>query len=353
MKKRLKPTMRLIPCLLSSLMFIQGCSASTDGKVDSFKYGIINTEYDDKPSEVVLYDENGTYISKHKTNYNGVILGSFMEHPITVGDKVYVTDPTNGNFANEHILELDKHTMKFKEVKNNRDVGPTAFTVDEGFAYMADSGPEGTALVKIDLETNEEINYIEFEGATDHITHDQNHLYLFSSNFDKPESTVGYVYIMDKEDLSIKDKIVVDDISYSNDMKLINEDLYFLKSSNGSDSASNELLKLNVTSKKVEKIIMPFEDLFYIHHEGDFLYIVQDNNQRDQLDNKVAKYNLKTNEIQEFKTELKNDASYVKDHKFITSDGVKIQIYNVDTFKKESEFTLKDTGKFFTTFFIN
>ncbi|MFZ3589600.1 YncE family protein [Bacillus sp. DJP31] len=353
MKKLSKTNMCLGICLLSTIIFLQGCSILTKDKIDPFKYGIINTEYDDEPSEVVLYDVNGNYISKHKTKYNGVILGSFMEHPITVGDKVYVTDPTNGNFANEHILELDKHTMKFKKIENDRKIGPTTFAVDKGFAYMADSGPQGTALVKINIETKEEINYIEFDGATDHIINYKNNLYLFSSNFDNQEISTGYVYIIDKEDLSIKDTIIVDDISYSNDMEIINDDLYILKSSNGLDTRSNELLKINIKSKKIEKIIMPFENLFYIHHEDDFLYIVQDNNQRDQLDNKVAKYNLKTKEVQEFTTEFKNDASYVKDHKFITSDGIKIQIYKVDTFEKESEFTLKDTGKFFTTFFIN
>ncbi len=331
---------------------MQGCTSEETDNLINYKYATIHTDmFED--SEIYLYDEDGIFLSKKNINYSGITYSAFMESPISINNKIYFANPQSGYRTNTFILELDKRTLKFNEISNERKIPPTVWTVDEEFAYMAGGSIDYSEIVKINIATGEEIAYKTYDGQTPFILENDDTLYLLTINYTNQNDTYGNINIINKKDLSIIDTIKIDDITFSNDMIIIDNTLYLLKMYDGNDMLSNELIKIDLETKEVEQISMPFNTLKNMHIYKDNIYITQGDTNNEPTSRKIAKYNLNGSEIEVFTTEIENYVSYIYEDRFITSDGEIIQIYNIDTFQKENEFILKQTNINFVSFFVN
>lgn len=338
--------------MLLLIIFLQGCSLGTQKNVEEYKYAVIHTDLFNK-ADIHLYNEDGKYLSKIRTKYTGITLGAFMKKPVSKKNKIYMANPLSGNRSNTFILEMDKVDFHIKEISNKSKVAPTVWAVDEKFAYMSGGPLDHCTLTKTDLSTGKQVKNTEINGEAIHMVEDTDKLYLLTFIHSDPGDVYGNINVINKKDLSLIETIKVDDIVYSTDMQLVESDLFLVKTQDGKDRDSNEIIKINLENKKIEKIVLPFKTLNDIHLYKDNIFVTQGNSQREPTEKKIAKYNLKTSEIDTFTIEIENLVSYIHEDKFITSDGRKIIVYDLNSFKKEKEFKLEKSQLNFATFFIN
>lgn len=337
--------------LLFLVTYLQGCSQKEVKSMEKYAYGAVYTDMFNK-SEVHLYDKNGKFLYKQSTPFKGITMGAFMEDSITLNNKIYYTNPLSDNDSNDFILEFDKKNLKVKKIANGKKVAPTVWTVDEEFAYMAGGPLEQSDITKTNISTGNQIAHVEIEGQAIHMLEGSNALYLLAIIHTNPNDIYGMINVLNKEDLSEVDTIKIDNLMFSSSMKLLDNDLYLVKTSDGMDNASNELIKVKVQDKSVENITLPINNLNDIHIHEDAIYITQGNIRREPSEKKVAKYNLDSGEIDVFTTEIENSVSYIHEDKFVTSDGNEVQIYNLNDFKKEEDFAWEKSDKYFASFFI-
>ncbi|KPB05716.1 hypothetical protein [Bacillus sp. CHD6a] len=338
--------------LLFLLIIMQGCSQKETVSLEEYTYGAVYTDMFNK-SEVHLYDKDGKFLNKQSTPYKGITMGAFMENSITLNNKVYYTNPLSDNDTNDFILELDKKSMEVKKVANGKKVAPTVWTVDEEFAYMAGGPLEQSDITKTNISSGDPIAHKEIEGQAIHMLDDSDVLYLLTIIHSDPNDIHGIINVLSKEDLSVEDTVKIDNLMFSSGMKLLDNNLYLLKTSDGMDNSSSELIKVNVQDSTVENITLPINNLNDIHIHEKTIYITQGNIRREPSEKKIAKYSLDSNEIEIFSTEIENSVSYIHENKFITSDGNQVQIYTLKDFQKEEDFQWKKSDKYFASFFIN
>jgi len=339
-------------CLLSSMIFLQGCFSTETKNIEDYKYAVIYTNMFEK-AVIHLYNEKGKFLSKHKTKYRGMPLGAFMERPIHMNNKVYYANPQSKYNTNEFILELNKNNLQIKEIPNEEKIAPTVWTVDKEFAYMSGGDLTSSDLAKTNIATGKQVASTELKGQAIHMIEHSDKLYVLTFIHSNPDDIYGIINVINKKDLSLIETIKIDDMMYSSDMELVDNDLFLVKTSDGKDNQSNELIKINLMNKKIEKITLPFKSLSDMHVHKDHIFITQGDMQREPTEKKIAKLHLNSSKIDVFTTEIENYVSYIHEDQFITSDGTKIQIYNLDNFKKEKEFKLEGDESLFTSFFIN
>ncbi|WP_226681971.1 hypothetical protein [Sutcliffiella horikoshii] len=338
--------------LLFVFILLQGCSQKETVSMEKYVYGAVYTDMFNK-SEVHLYDKDGKYLDKQSTPFKGITMGAFMENSINLNNKVYYTNPLSDNDTNDYILELDTKSMEIKKIANGKIVAPTVWTVDEEFAYMAGGPLEQSDITKTKISSGDQIAHKEIEGQAIHMLEGSNVLYLLTIIHSDPNEIHGMINILNKEDLSVEGTVKIDNLMFSSSMKLQDNNLYLLKTSDGMDNTSNELIKVNVQEGIVENITLPINNLNDIHIHENTIYITQGNIRREPSEKKIAKYSLDSGEIEVFTTEIENSVSYIHEDKFITSDGNKVQIYNLKDFQKEKDFQWEKSDKYFASFFIN
>lgn len=335
--------------LLVILMAFTACGQAED---KNYTYAVLSSNGVHYNTSIDLYDNEGEFLSSKEIKYKGVTYGAFMDKCKELDGYVYYANPISEKHTNNFILQFDKNNLDVKEIKSKVS-SPTVWDVDTEFAYLAGENLDTFKLSKSSILDNSESDIIkEFNGNAILMESDNLNLYVLSIDNSDKNTVHANIMIIKKDDLSLISEIKIDDLMYSSDMKLINDKLYVLKSEDGKDKSTNNLVIVNLKNNEVQKIELPFDNLNEIHMKDDYLFITQGNQRRDPTDKKIAKINLNSLDIQQFIIEIDSFVSYIKDDNFIVSDGIKIQIYNCNTFIKEKEISIK-TNKQFSSFYIN
>lgn len=334
--KLLKHTIFLITII--SFTFLIGCTSSKS-HIKDYEYGLLYTS--NRGSVVSLYDNQGEYLSEKKLKVSGLTFGSFMKEGVEVKDKIYYAAPVVGIKQQDFVVQIDKNKLSVNKIKST-GVTPTFFYADEKYTFSGISSLSNSSIIKTDIEKNEVINTIELEGQGINMLEDENHLYVFSINHnDSGKSTNGNLYILDKSSFKILDKIIVEDISFTCDMAKVNNYIYILVTHDGLDKMTNKVRRVNLKDGSIKEFNVPFENLSKIHVNNDDIYIVESDYHREDFCNNIAKINTKTEDIKYFKVEGNIISSIIDDNKFVLSDGEKVYIHNLNDFKLEKEFELK------------
>lgn len=335
--------------VLVILMAFTACNKTED---TNYTYAVLSSNGVHYNTAIDLYDSEGKILSSKEIKYKGVTYGAFMDKCKELNGHVYYANPISENHMTNFILQFDKNNLNVKEIKSKVS-SPTVWDVDTEFAYLAGGNLNTFKLSKSSILDDSESDIVkEFNGNAILMESDNLNLYVLSIDNSDKTNVHANIMIIKKDDLSLISEIKIDDLMYSSDMKLINDKLYVLKSEDGKDKSTNNLVIVNLKNNEVQKIDLPFNNLNEIHMKDNYLFITQGNQRRDPTDKKIAKVNLNSLDFQEFTIEIDSFVSYIKDDNFIISDGVKIQIYNCNTFIKEKEILIK-TNKQFSSFYIN
>lgn len=334
--KLLKHTIFLITIISST--FLIGCTSSKNN-IKDYEYGLLYTS--NRGSVVSLYDNQGEYLSEKKLKVSGLTFGSFMKDGVEVKDKIYYAAPVVGIKQQDFVVEFDKNKLSVNKIKST-GVTPTFFYADETYTFSGISSLSNSSIIKTDIEKNEVINTIELEGQGINMLEDENQLYVFSINHnDSGKSTNGNLYILDKSSFKISDKIIVEDINFTCDMVKVNNYIYILVTNDGLDNRTNKVRRVSLEDGCLKEFNVPFKNLSQIHVNNDDIYIVESDSHREKFCNNIAKINTKTEDIKSFKVEGNIISSIIDDNKFVLSDGEKVYIHNLNDFKLEKEFELK------------
>lgn len=281
--------------------------------IDKYEYGLLYTS--NSGSVVYLYDSHGNYLYEKKIRVSGITFGSFMKNGKEVNDKLYYSAPIAGIRQQDFIVELDKNNLSLKKIKTT-GIPPTFFSADEKYTYGGAASYSNSPIIKTDIEKNEVVATSELEGQGANMFEDGNELYVFTTNDEgSSKSTTGNLYILDKSNLKILNKISVDDINFSRDMAKVNNYMYILVTTDGSDNRSNKVKRINLEDGSIKDFDLQFKYLSKIHINND--------------------------DIEYFNAEGNIISSIIADNKFISSDGEKVYIHNLSDFKLEKEFNVK------------
>lgn len=348
--KKLLNILKIVYLICFIGLLLVGCNNSEI--VKNYNFGVLYSNSVFDKTKISLFDSNGKILDTEKTEYNGVTYSAFMDRAQSIGKYVYFANPVSGNSVNDFILQFDKETLESKEIKSSVS-SPTAFTVDNTYAYLASSDIENFSVSKVNIKTGKEEYYI--EGLSGHIiqmTNVDDVVYALTIEYTDSNNSYGYLNIFKKDDFSEVKKIKIDNIAYSEDIVYRRGNIYILQSLKSESESGNNLIKIDIDTGKVTKIALPFNVLNHIHMNNNFIYVTQGSIRRENTDKKVAKISLDTLEIDVVSTEIENFISFVKNDKFYTSDGNLIQIYDLKNFGKIDEFDISTIDQF-ATFFIN
>lgn len=324
--------------LIISFAFLIGCS-SDKSYIEDSEYGLLYTS--NRGSVVSLYDKQGKYLEERTLNVSGITFGSFMKNGIEVKDKLYYAAPLAGSNQQDFVVEIDKDKLSVNKVKST-GVTPTFFSADDKYTFSGISSLTNSSIIKTDIEKNKVIGTNELEGQGISMIENGNQLYVLSINHnDSGKSTSGNLYTIDKSSFKVLNKIVVEDISFTCDMVKVRNYIYILVTNDGLDNETNKVRRVNLKDGSIKEFNLPFKNLSKIHLNNDDIYIVESDFHREEICNKVAKIDTKTEKIESFSIEGNIISSIISNNKFITSDGGKVYIYNLNDFKLEKEFDAK------------
>lgn len=101
------------------------------------------------------------------------------------------------------------------------------------------------------------------------------------------------------------------------------------------------MIKVDLENKTAETTNLPFDNLFKIHTQENYMYVVEANYNGDNTSNKIAKINLENMKIENFVADNKHISSCIQDDNFISCDGEKVYIYDLDSFSLVDSFDIK------------
>ena len=328
-------------------------SKKNSNSFGDYKYGIIHTSIKKDESTISIYDYNGTYIDEVKIDVGGILSGSFLKHGINNNDKFYLGSPILGNKPQNFILEIDKKSLNYNKIGNENTITPTFFSIDDKFAYLSVS-LDTTSIYKVDLDKNNTVNSIELEGRGRFSIQKDNKIYLATIINVENKLPFARIYVLDKENFNILNEFEINDVDFVQDMILYNNSLYILVYEDSS-GLSNRLIELNLEENSINEIKIPFNYLKKLYVYNDNLLVIQGSRHlRDNTENKIAKINLKTNDISVFETYNKHISTYVDDKFLYSSDSNFIYIYDLFDFKLLEKFKIKEINdEIFVSFFVN
>ncbi|MDR1773319.1 MAG: hypothetical protein LBR30_00360 [Clostridioides sp.] len=354
MKKEL-----LILMIITLLVTITGCEKLISNKStnEEYKYAVISSTMTKDKSIISLYDENGKFIKDKKIKYGGVGFSGFKESPDYIGDDVFMMAPAIYAHTNNYTLKINKNTLKASEVPATSPNTSTFFTTDDKYLYSGSASPYETNLDKTDIKTNKIVKTakVNVDGGVS-ITQKDDKLYLVSYGYEN-EKIKMYLSVLNKESLKLENKI---DLGYGDkwDTEKITENyIWITKNSDEKGNLLDEVLRVNIKDFRIDKIKLPFKDLYQTLNLNDYIYVTQNDPQGQETDNLIARINIKNNDIETFK--LKNDLSICQidenKNEFISTDREKMYIYNLDDFTLKKSFKINQYDYdclLFSSFFI-
>lgn len=329
-------SMLLIP-LLSSILFL-GCSNKNIASED-YDIGVVYTSNTKKSSTIQTFNESGEFAGKGKLKVGGINLANFYKKPIKCNDKIYYTMPVLGNKSQDFMIEINQNDLSYKKINNVNKQGITSFSVNERDAYLSISDLTSTNLTKVDLSNTNKTTQAVIEGSCKLTILNGKNLYLFNNI----EDSKIRIYEVNIDDLSILNYTDIEDATFITDAVISNNTMYLLINRDGEDELSDRMVALNLESKKFEEIILPFKNLSDIYIQDKYLYVIeQDYLGIEETKNRVAKININTHEIQEFKTSNKHVATDLINNKLYSTDGNKVYIYNTNNLELIRSFNLPE-----------
>ncbi|MPN30527.1 hypothetical protein SDC9_177998 [bioreactor metagenome] len=113
------------------------------------------------------------------------------------------------------------------------------------------------------------------------------------------------------------------------------------------------MIELNLNNSSIKTVELPFNNLFNLHYDDNYMYVVEHSYHNDKTNNKIAKINLNTMDFNLFSSKNDNKTSYINENKFISSDGEKIYIYDTKDFSLVNKFDIKKAkDQIFVSFYI-
>lgn len=319
-----------------------------------YTYGALYTSIDKSKSTIKKYNSEGVYINDKKIEIGGLTLASFLKFGIANTDNIYFPAPILGNKPQNFILEVNKKKLEYKKIEDKNIKTPTFFSIDDNFAYLSVSSLESTILSKTDLKTNTTILSKELKGQGLFSTEKENNLYLASIIHNEKDTPFARIYIIDKSNFNILNTIDIDDVLFLTDLIIHDNFLYIAINRDGSDNLSNKIIKLDLSTNQLSNFIIPFTNINKLYIANDNLLIIQYNYNGGKTDNKIAKINLVTNNIETFSAENEHISTYILDDSFYSSDGKFIYSYDLNSFKLKNKFKLEEPeDQVFVSFFIN
>lgn len=330
-----KKVFRTISVILLGLILLSGCKVKMENY--SYDYLVIHEEDNTEPIIMSLYNKNGDLLEEKELNYKA-LTGPGFRRGIRENSKAIYQVSDSPEWKSRYMLEINKTTLETKKIKTGENSGATAFIVDEKYAFMA-SGSTVSYISKSSLETGEFMDEIEVENHILQMAQDDKNLYLLTMKYLKDDGQAS-IKIVDKESFKVIDTVEnIGKFMNSTDMLFLDDKIYVLKEHDENDKPANELIVVDLKTKKSNIIKLPFMDINNILNYKNNLIVTQcalyDGSEDNE--NKVAIINLDNMEIKEIKLDITPRQSFIKNDKFITTDYNYINEYDANSFKKLSE----------------
>lgn len=337
----MKITKRILSYIItiSCVFSISGCADSNTLSQD-YKFGVLYSSNDDN-SVLSTYSSDGEHIYDKKIEVGGITFASFMAFGEQVNNYMYYPCPVYNNQGNDYVLQLNTDTLETSKISSEEYITPTFFSVDEKYLYSGSSSLEETYLSKTKLDTNDVEKTLELEGQGIFCVNDQKKLYVISIIHSDTDDSFGKISIIDKSNFTLLDSIDIEDLSFTSDAKLINNTLYILKTRDGKDNLSNNMIKVDLDNKTIKTNNLPFDNLFKIHTKDNYMYVVEANYNGNNTNNKIAKINLENMKIKNFVADNKHISSCIQEDNFISCDGENVYIYDLENFVLVNSFNIK------------
>lgn len=343
--------MKKLILLFLLVVTITGCSKPVD---EEYKYATINTSMENS-SIISLYDSNGNYKGNKKIKYGGIILAGFKTIGYDTKENIYYTAPATNNKSNDFILQINKDTLKPKTIISSKGNNPTFFVSDQENIYSGSSSPDEVFLSKTNLKSNKVLSstILKNLGVGIILVEKDKKIYLIS--FKEIASTYKLILsVINKENLNIEKTIDISDGSYVTSAEIINNNLYILKNRDGNDILSNKMIRINLDDYSSKVIELPFNNLSQILTDKNYMYITESSSLGETTQNRIVRLNIDSLEINQYSTKNKHVSSYINKDEFLSSDGKKIYIYNLNDFRLKKSIKLKEyKNRTFVSFFIN
>lgn len=320
----------VVTCIgIMLLTILTGCGRKESTISKEYDFGVVYTSTVNEESNISTYTDSGDYVETAKINVGGVNLANFSKRTITNKDKVYYTMPVLGNKSQDFIIELNKKDLSYSKIQNCDKRGATSFDVDDTYAYLGISSLSETNLSKVKIDNNNAENQISIEGQCIYLFEDNDYIYTFNViNND----TLNYINLfqLNKSDFSVVNTIKIDNSLFITDAIIKNNILYALINRDGTDDLSNIMVSIDLESKEIESIEMPFNNLNNMYSIDNYLYIIEGSYTNSEItQNRVCRFDINTKDIQVFNTKNPHTLTVINNDKLYSTDGANMYIYDI------------------------
>lgn len=307
-----------------------------------YDFGIISTIAHKESSVIRYYNLDGELKKEEKLKlaWLGMGFGSFGENDKSVYIKV---DNKNGT-----IFALNKRNGEYKLY----DLSYNSLTMhaDDTFIYFSNSNTKESTISKFNIKDNT-LKEIKIEKAiVSTIYPYQENIYV--SAISREDDSV-ILYIIDKDTLEIKNKIINKLNNSIFRMYGVNDKIYF--ANNGqldSGSGSNILTEYDIKTNSFHEYELNYDFLYDIFEYNGFL-IITHINLPESKGKGVTLFNLETKELKN--VELENDLinCTIKSDVFISCDKDYVYLYSLPEFKLIKKVKVSVDGHYISTLFKN
>lgn len=246
--------------LILCLLFLVGCKAKEESKIDNFFIGVIETTQSEEKSSITYYDSNLKELGVRNLKFAD--LSSYW-NDLGYFDHTIVLIPTGlmKKKDTEKILTLNLNNLEVTEYPINR-VNIGCANQNEEYVYAASNLNGEAYITGRNKQTGEvkEVKLDKVRAYVSNLTAYKDNLYAFYFNQNDDGDVVSGLHIYDKN-LVLTKTINLNEFGWSFLKTLVHEDkMYIPNARDIHDQESNKLLVLDLITNEIQSIDLPYTE---------------------------------------------------------------------------------------------